>query len=72
MVANGVLIGLGQVVEYLDFVSNVSLHICKQCVSSSVIKSHFFCWAPVAHVCNPSYSGGRDQEDLGSKPVQGN
>jgi hypothetical protein len=22
----------------------------------------------VAHACNPSYSGGRDQEDLGSKP----
>jgi hypothetical protein len=26
----------------------------------------------VAHVCNPSDSGGRDQEDLGSKPVQAN
>jgi hypothetical protein len=26
----------------------------------------------VAHDCNPSYSGGRDQEDLGSKPVQTN
>jgi hypothetical protein len=23
---------------------------------------------PVAHTCNPSYSGGRNQEDLGSKP----
>jgi hypothetical protein len=22
--------------------------------------------------CNPSYSGGRDQEDHGSKPAQGN
>jgi hypothetical protein len=20
------------------------------------------CWVPVAHTCNPSYSGGRDQE----------
>jgi hypothetical protein len=27
---------------------------------------------PVAHSCNPSYSGGRDQEDRGSKPVQAN
>jgi hypothetical protein len=27
--------------------------------------------APVAHICNPSYSGGRDQEDRGSKPAQG-
>jgi hypothetical protein len=26
---------------------------------------------PVTHACNPSYSGGRDQEDLGSKPAQG-
>jgi hypothetical protein len=23
--------------------------------------------APVAHTCNPSYSGGRDQEDHGSR-----
>jgi hypothetical protein len=26
----------------------------------------------VAHSCNPSYSGGRDQEDCSSKPAQGN
>jgi hypothetical protein len=25
--------------------------------------------APVAHTYNPSYSGGRDQEDCGSKPA---
>jgi hypothetical protein len=25
------------------------------------------CWAPVVYACNPSYSGGRDQEDCGSK-----
>jgi hypothetical protein len=24
----------------------------------------------VAHTCNPSYSGSRDQEDHGSKPAQ--
>jgi hypothetical protein len=24
----------------------------------------------VLHTCNPSYSGGRDQEDQGSKPAQ--
>jgi hypothetical protein len=29
-------------------------------------------WALVAHACNPSYSGGRDQEDRGSKPVWAN
>jgi hypothetical protein len=26
----------------------------------------------VAHTCNPTYSGGRDQEDCGSKPAQAN
>jgi hypothetical protein len=30
------------------------------------------CWAPVAHACNPSYSGGRDQEDGSLKPAQAN
>jgi hypothetical protein len=28
--------------------------------------------APVAHACNPSYSGGRDQEDQGLKPACAN
>jgi hypothetical protein len=27
---------------------------------------------PVAHACNPSYSGGRDQEKRSSKPAQAN
>jgi hypothetical protein len=27
------------------------------------------CWAPESHACNPSYSGGRDQEHHGSKPA---
>jgi hypothetical protein len=26
-------------------------------------------WGPVAHTCNPKYSGGRDQEDWGLKPA---
>jgi hypothetical protein len=29
-------------------------------------------WVAVAHTCNPSDSGGRDQEDRGSKPAQAN
>jgi hypothetical protein len=28
-------------------------------------------WAPAVHTCNPSFSGGRDQEDPDSKPMQG-
>jgi hypothetical protein len=31
-----------------------------------------FLQAPVAHACNPSYSGGRDQEVCSSKPAQAN
>jgi hypothetical protein len=27
---------------------------------------------PVAHTCNPSYSGGKEQEDHGSKPARAN
>jgi hypothetical protein len=26
----------------------------------------------MVHTCNPSYSGGRDQEDRGSKPARAN
>jgi hypothetical protein len=29
-------------------------------------------WVSVAHTCNPSCSGGRDQEDQGLKPAQAN
>jgi hypothetical protein len=29
-------------------------------------------WAEVVHACNPSYSGGRDHEDLDTKPAQAN
>jgi hypothetical protein len=29
-------------------------------------------WVPVADACNSSYSGGRKQEDRGSKPVRAN
>jgi hypothetical protein len=29
-------------------------------------------WELVAHACNPSYSGGRDQEDCGLKPPGAN
>jgi hypothetical protein len=31
-----------------------------------------FSWVPVAHSYNPSYSGGRNQEDSGSKPAWAN
>jgi hypothetical protein len=37
--------------------------------SWSVVFKLWFCQAPVAHACNPSYSRGRDLEDWGSKSV---
>jgi hypothetical protein len=36
------------------------------------IKKCLSCWALIAHICNPSYSRGRDQEDQGLKPSQAN
>jgi hypothetical protein len=36
------------------------------------IKIITFSQVPVAHTCNPSYSGSREQEDHGSKPAGAN
>jgi hypothetical protein len=30
------------------------------------------CWALMAHACDPSYSGGSNQEDRDLKPAQAN
>jgi hypothetical protein len=38
---------------------------CNVCV-----KDTYTSQASVTHVCNPSYSGGKDQGDLGSKPAR--
>jgi hypothetical protein len=35
-------------------------------------KNSVLCQVLVAHTYNPSYSGGRDQENLGSKPAWAN
>jgi hypothetical protein len=37
-----------------------------------LIKIHFFSQVLMAHICNPNYSGGRDQEDSGSEPARAN
>jgi hypothetical protein len=36
------------------------------------LKKKKMSWEPVAHSCNPSYLGGKDQEDHSSKPAQAN
>jgi hypothetical protein len=38
----------------------------------SLTQGHIAGWVLVAHNCNHSYSGGRDQEDNGSKPAWAN
>jgi hypothetical protein len=38
----------------------------------SSFKKETSSWVPVAHTCNPSYSGGRDQEDCSLKPAPAN
>jgi hypothetical protein len=43
--------------------------IAWEVISTFVTKSVYPNLAQVAHICNPSYSGGRDQEDPGSKPA---
>jgi hypothetical protein len=35
-------------------------------------KKKITCWVPVAHTCNPSCLGSRDQEDRGLKPAWAN
>jgi hypothetical protein len=37
-----------------------------------MFKKHKHSWVLMARACNPYYSGGRDQEDRGSKPAQAN
>jgi hypothetical protein len=37
--------------------------------SLSLKKNYFFSLAPVAHACNPKYSGDRDREESGQKPA---
>jgi hypothetical protein len=36
------------------------------------LKGNEIHWARLAHACNSSYSGGRDQENQSSKPAQAN
>jgi hypothetical protein len=37
--------------------------VCNITVSTSIQWLGILSWTPVAHACNPSYSGGRDQKD---------
>jgi hypothetical protein len=40
--------------------------------SATIFQKSFGGPGAMAHACNPNHSGGRDQEDHGSKPTQAN
>jgi hypothetical protein len=43
------------------------------CIFDEILKTeNIRGWAPLAHAYNPSYSGGKDQEDRGLRPAQAN
>jgi hypothetical protein len=54
----------------LEDIAKVNRPIPKESLYEPVTKG--MSWAPVAHTCNPSYSGGRDQENYSSKPTREN
>jgi hypothetical protein len=45
---------------------------CRIALPEERLKNIFPVQVLVAHACNPSYSGGRDQEDRSSKPAWAN
>jgi hypothetical protein len=53
-------------------VKRIRVKVCLGILQDSISKINKASQAPMAHACNPSYSGGRDQEDHGSKPVWAN
>jgi hypothetical protein len=48
------------------------LELLDQFSKLAPLKSNIQPGVTEGHTCNPSYSGGRDQEDRGSKPAQAN
>jgi hypothetical protein len=50
----------------------MSQKVCEKVFPLIDMLNYKWSWAPVAHACNPSYLGGRDQEDHGLKPAQAN
>jgi hypothetical protein len=59
----------GEVVCY----SNLTLRNSQNLITTKTIQlKQWASQAPMAHTCNTSYSGGRDQQDCSSKPTQAN
>jgi hypothetical protein len=56
----------------LSGVMRVSYHILVAQEGMQILKNGIMVPVLVAHTCNPSYSGGRDQEDHGLRLAQAN
>jgi hypothetical protein len=50
----------------------VDIYICTNRIYMAKLSKQYFSQALVAHAYNPSYSGGRDQENCGLKPARAN
>jgi hypothetical protein len=57
---------------YLSYGKNNFGGGIKKFIPFSLLIKSWYCWVPVAHACNPSYIGSRDQEDHGSRPAWAN
>jgi hypothetical protein len=57
---------LGTLYAYNDWMGKVNIFL--QMIAD---RENFLGRAPLAHACNPSYSGGRYQKDHGPKPALG-
>jgi hypothetical protein len=53
-------------------INKLDFNIIKSCSLKDTIKKMTIGQVLVAHTCNPSYSGGRDQEDHDLKPTRAN
>jgi hypothetical protein len=59
-------------ISFSSITPTTSMHLALAKPSLNwLIKKNVY-WAPGAHTCNPSCLRSKDQEDLGSKPVQAN
>jgi hypothetical protein len=57
--------GLPYCFDYCTFVTHFEIWSVMSPTSFFLIKIAVVSWVPVAHTCNPNYSGGRDLQNHG-------
>jgi hypothetical protein len=63
------MVGISIIIFFFKVFIHVSFEMCYLLFFYTSNKRSFVSLVPVAHACNPRYSGGRDQDDYSSKPV---